>query len=461
MTKQRVFQPVASGKMRKFSNTTWTTIKHAADMRKKFKTDKYVEVTQKILVSSEQETPTLNYHPSCYKCYTAVKRRRETLPSDDEPAVATKKACIETRRCSVLPKSNQQGLLKGSCIFCGKSRKKRNGKEEPRLKVSTVVGCESLCQRVNKSKNERIKSLIRSGVDLIAKEAEYHKSCRVQFLRETDVQENPTEEGSSQSYHNRAFASLLSFIQDEVLRKHRSVLISDLLSMYREEFTIVGGDGMDVQTYTAQNLTRKIREHLKEEITISLVNQRQGNFIYNSDISEDDAWNLLHEDAERYEEENKLRWAALHLRSQIMQLPKTKTPNPATVQNLKDCAPGIPEQLELFFKTLLCGISGNTSTFRGTQNDTVDRKVTAMASDAIYNVTCGTVKPWKHTAFGLGLASLAGSKLVTQILNRTVHCISYSEIKGIETEFAYSAASNERDAPDGIRLDPNVATACV
>ena len=50
---------------------------------------------------------------------------------------------------------------------------------------------------------------------------------------------------------------------------------------------------------------------------------------------------------------------------------------------------------------------------------------------------------------------------MTQILNRTGRCISYSEIKGLETEFAYSAASNESDAPDGIRLDPNVATACV
>ena len=61
----------------------------------------------------------------------------------------------------------------------------------------------------------------------------------------------------------------------------------------------------------------------------------------------------------------------------------------------------------------------------------------------------------------LGIASLTGSKMVTQILNRTGHCISYSEIKGLETEFAYSAASNESDASDGIRLDPNVATACV
>ena len=61
----------------------------------------------------------------------------------------------------------------------------------------------------------------------------------------------------------------------------------------------------------------------------------------------------------------------------------------------------------------------------------------------------------------LGLASLTGSKLVTQILNRTGHCISYSETKGLETEFAYSVAGDEHDAPDGIRLDPNVSTACV
>ena len=98
-------------------------------------------------------------------------------------------------------------------------------------------------------------------------------------------------------------------------------------------------------------------EHLKEKVTIRLVNQRKGNFIFNSVISEDDARNRLHKDAERYEEDNKLRWAALHLRSQIMKLPKTKTPNPATVQNLKDCAPEMPEQLDLFFRTLLGGVT--------------------------------------------------------------------------------------------------------
>ncbi|ESO95160.1 hypothetical protein LOTGIDRAFT_160926 [Lottia gigantea] len=84
-----------------------------------------------------------------------------------------------------------------------------------------------------------------------------------------------------------------------------------------------------------------------------------------------------------------------------------------------------------------------------------------MASDAIYNVSRGTVKPWKHIALGLGLASLTGSKLSKQILNRAGHSISYSETKGLETEFAYSVESDERDTPDGIRLEPGLATACV
>ena len=69
-----------------------------------------------------------------------------------------------------------------------------------------------------------------------------------------------------------------------------------------------------------------------------------------------------------------------------------------------------------------------------------------MALDAIYNVSHGTVKPWKQTAMGLGLSSLTISKLSLQILIHAGHCISYS----VESE--------ERDSHDGIRLLPNRAT---
>ena len=73
-----------------------------------------------------------------------------------------------------------------------------------------------------------------------------------------------------------------------------------------------------------------------------------------------------------------------------MQLPKTKTLDPATVQTLKECAPEIPEQLDLFFRSLLGGIKQTSS---AVQKHVLDRKDTAMGSDAIYNVTRGAVKP--------------------------------------------------------------------
>ena len=48
-----------------------------------------------------------------------------------------------------------------------------------------------------------------------------------------------------------------------------------------------------------------------------------------------------------------------------------------------------------------------------------------------------------------------------RILNRLGHSISYSEVKGLETEFAYSIDSHGSDVPDGIQCNPNLATASV
>ena len=109
-------------------------------------------------------------------------------------------------------------------------------------------------------------------------------------------------------------------------------------------------------------------------------------------MSEEDARVQLDQDAVQ-SEEDKIKWVAHHLRLQILQLPKTKTPSPTTVEKLKECSPQIPAQLQLFSTTLL-GVT--IPSFSGNQRETkatIDRKVTAMESDAIFNVTNGTVKP--------------------------------------------------------------------
>ena len=138
---------------------------------------------------------THHYHPSCHKKYTAVKRSKSASTANDNDVIDTppaKQLKIQTRNSSVLPKDDE---IKGACFFCGMSRKKMKGKEEARQSVRTMGGCESLRQRAELSTNERVKSLMRSGVDLIAAEAWYHGSCRGKFLSETDwaVQKAPME----------------------------------------------------------------------------------------------------------------------------------------------------------------------------------------------------------------------------------------------------------------------------
>ena len=175
-------------------------------------------------------------------------------------------------------------------------------------------------------------------------------------------------------------------------------------------------------------------------------------------MKEEDARRLLQENRvnESSKQEQLIRYAAMHLRSIIMQIPKSKTPHPTTMNNLKECAPKIPSQLKLFFRYLLNGTVSPC-----TKSETNERKVITMASDAIYNLTRGSVKPWKLVTMGLGMTFLTGSKLALQILNRAGHCISYDDAKGYGTEFAYSIDASELDTTHGIKLNHQLATACV
>jgi len=70
-------------------------------------------------------------------------------------------------------------------------------------------------------------------------------------------------------------------------------------------------------------------------------------------------------------------------------------------------------------------------------------RTVASALDAVFN--CGLVCLWKHQAVGLGLGTPTGLKLVLAILNRLGHCISYDEVKWLETEITYICSDGERD----------------
>lgn len=374
--------------MKTATGSVLETFRNTATKRQSFENDKYAQATRQILLHSDSDSAlTLRYHPYCRKNYSAVKRSMESQA--DMPQSSAKKSCIQTRRDSSMPKFDH-GLLKGTCIFCGKARKKRAGKEERLFKVATWKCCDTLADRAKRTSNERIKSLVYNNVDLIAAEAEYHRCCRLDFDAETKPPTEPTKTGmvkpppNQSACHKKAFTKICSLIEIEVVDNKRALLISSLLEQYRTEFVCHGGDKDDAQRYQSQNLVRKIKEHFNDKIRIRIADRRRGNFIYSSMLTDDEGFANLHEDSTKFEEDQRLTWAALHMRNLIMQLPKTRTPDPANVQSLKSCAPDIPRQIDLFFRTLL---NGRSPTFKGSKSEVVDRKVSSMASDTIYNVS--------------------------------------------------------------------------
>ena len=82
----------------------------------------------------------------------------------------------------------------------------------------------------------------------------------------------------------------------------------------------------------------------------------------------------------------------------------------------------------------------------------------AMSSDAVYNTSRGSVRPWKQTVLGLGIGTLIGSNLILRILNRLGYTLCYDEVKALETEFAFATEESGQVAPDGIQLVPDLAT---
>ena len=101
---------------------------------------------------------------------------------------------------------------------------------------------------------------MRSGLDLIAKQAEYHKSCRVQFDKQTACEKAANKSQSTYLLHKNAFESLCEFIENSVIFNMRPVLMSSLHEMYAAEYVGVGGDKVDNTSYSRQHLRRKLIE---------------------------------------------------------------------------------------------------------------------------------------------------------------------------------------------------------
>ncbi|CAL4062288.1 unnamed protein product [Meganyctiphanes norvegica] len=350
-----------------FVPKTWGSFKSAAKSRCLLKKDRYRGTS--IEVNLKQEMGSAKYHSKCYQNYTAVKRSS----TDTQSKKASRK--LKTQRSCEVSSSNTTDLLKGFCIFCLVKRKTIKRKVEPLSDCNTPDGNKAIIDAAPRSKNERLKAIVSPGIDLIAKEAQYHKSCHRKFFHE--IKYVPKTSYSSIRYlHTTTFQAISDIIELQIIERGRSMFCASLLELYRKEFLRIGGTKEDFKSYTIQNLMNKVKDKFGERISVSLYDQRKGNFLYKVDMSEVDARENLN-DVQKHLQT--IESAALSLRSAILEMPEWGTQSPTTVEELNAWSPEIPEELLLFYKTLLCGIHEPSDI---ANREAINRKVTAMASDA-------------------------------------------------------------------------------
>ncbi|CAH1109226.1 unnamed protein product [Psylliodes chrysocephalus] len=138
--------------------------------------------------------------------------------------------------------------------------------------------------------------------------------------------------------------------------------------------------------------------------------------------------NLIEEnDLTDLEENDCIEKVALILRKTILNINKFKLKSKIKAEDLINGECSIPEKLELFYKVLIGG-----QDIRRRDGVSCDRLTNSVASDAIFCINNGTVKPFKHITLGLTIKSLTNTRKVINTLNRFGHCCTITLWKNLK-----------------------------
>lgn len=440
-------------KVKPMQEKQWDTAKQASIKRKSLKKDQYSDAT--VIIETSRTHGQYWYHSKCLSNYTAVKRKAEPDPQSSEIEPPTK---VTRSKSTLGPSTSRTGVFGNECVFCPFERRRTGSSHPATYEKPRPISCRNsaaaIIDAAKHQDNDNSRKILAIPGDLLAKEVKCHDSCKREFIRAGTTVARPStkSEGASEisairTKHTKAFGELSLFLKEEIVQKRRPLMASTIFNLYREEYLGVGGTLEELSDYSVQSLMNKVKKITG--LQIDKESNKTGSFVFPSSMTIEEAKTLVGNSSLREEE---IRCAAMTIRAEIASLPKTELPSPTSVQAIKETAPAIPPLTDLFFRTLMNGLNKSDAP------EASDRKITAMASDAIFNSSRGSIRPWKNTVLGLGISSLTGSKTVITVLNRQGHAISYPTVKEIETEIAYSCSSEDQETPPGLALSDILAT---
>ena len=422
-----------------FDEKNWRMVQAAAEKRRskpQFANSVYYDVVVR-LPNSNDETRD-GYHVSCYQKFTAVTSPTASVTKCTRTDIVEQSVphLRSTNRTDDYNEMSSSGIFPPNCIFCRSKRKrKKDGTVELLGACETLEAAKNIQDAADVLQDKDITSKV-IGIDLVAKEAKYHHTCKSTFLLRAD-RTSRTGAGVSIIQQNVTIAlkNIHDYIEKSVIVDKRAELLTSLYDRYLDYCSFA-----DEAPMHKHSLRRNIMASFGTQIKVhSQSGKKLGSIVFNANAA-DDSIRIAYDYSES--EERILNKAALILRKEILNSPQNDIPENPTLNDVRNGDISVPQPVKNFFKVLY---SGKLSDQCGKR---VQRHIDSSSQDALFMVHRGKVKPAEHVTLAMALKSITGSKKLVQVLNRFGHCINYNCLEELETATAEAIQERKKACPE-------------
>lgn len=361
-------------------------------------------------------------HGWCYKNFTNVskilKRKCKEEETEQQPTSSRSKRTKKTEEEQASPLFSPE-----VCVICDKYRIKVKVKIEIPIKCVTTTAEKTMKKSSKRKRDFKMEGQI-AGVDMKAREAHYHPSCRKDYTRKEDRHKKKNDEKTKaeQEAHQAAFEHLCKYIDDSIIKRSKV----ERLSMLRETYLLFMQDQRP-EYYNPKYKTYKLKSKLEKKYGQALQfwqpNYRS-ELVYSSNVPQGQAIETAFEVAAS--ESRRVEEAALVLRRIILDAGKAapEMPWPPSHEYLLGENIQAPALLQDFLSVMITG-----KKVAGTR----EKLILSLAQDVCKAATRGQWIMPKHLLLGMTIRHLTGSAEILTILNRFGHSVSYSCLLELET----------------------------
>jgi len=264
-----------------FDEKNWSTVQAAAEKRRA--KPQFLKSVYYDLVVSLPQNPDENdgYHVACYQKFTAVTST--TSAPGDRPSDLSERSLPHLRsnaRADDEAEPSSSGILPATCLFCNSKRKKKKGGAIELLgSCETLEAGHKIQEAAEQLQDEAILSKV-VGVDLVAKEAKYHHSCKSAFLLAASRNSNTDDIPQKKTV---AIRHIHECVEKSVIVDKRAELLTSVYQRYLDFCSSADESPMHKQSLM-RNLRNKFGSKLKMQ---SPAGKKLGSILCNAEIADD------------------------------------------------------------------------------------------------------------------------------------------------------------------------------